>query len=126
LATDKPLYKPGETIYGRAALLHAFTRAPVARAVWLFFEVKAPKGDVLFSGHTVAEGGVAAFSWAIPKAQAGGEHKLAVRFAGGEFAPAEAGFSIRSYRVPRLKTELEFLRKAYGPGDTVTAALVAT
>jgi len=30
---------------------------------------------------------------------------------------------VRAYRAPRLKSQIEFLRDGYGPGDTVTATL---
>src|SRR5262249_25567618 len=32
-------------------------------------------------------------------------------------------FDIRSYRAPRLKSQIVFLRDGYGPGETVTANL---
>ncbi len=38
-------------------------------------------------------------------------------------APAERKFDVRAYRAPRLKSQIEFLRDGYGPGDTVTATL---
>ena len=125
-ATDKPMYKPGETVYGRAAVLDAFTRAPAAENTRLKFEVRSPKGDVVTEGDGTAEHGVAAFSWAIPAGQAGGEYKLLVKFPYTGDPAAEIGFLVRAYRVPRLKTQIEFVRKAYGPGDDVTATLSAT
>ncbi|MBI2942650.1 MAG: A-macroglobulin complement component [Candidatus Wallbacteria bacterium] len=125
LATDKPLYRPGETVYGRAAVLHAFTRAPAPDGLGLKFEVRSPRGDVLVDGHTAVAAGVAAFSWTVPAGQAGGEHKLVAKFPNTGDPDAEAGFVLRSYRVPRLKTEIEFVRKAYGPGDDAMATLSA-
>src|SRR5262249_9755972 len=32
-------------------------------------------------------------------------------------------FDIRTYRAPRLKTQIAFVRDGYGPGDTVNASL---
>lgn len=125
LATDKPLYKPGDRVYARAALLDAFTRAPAGR-VHVAWKVRGARGDVVFQGATDSEQGVAAFSWDVPKEQAGGEYTLGLELPHTGDAPAELTFAIRSYRVPRLKTELEFVRKAYGPGDRVAATLQVT
>jgi hypothetical protein len=124
-ATDKPMYKPGETVYGRAAILDAFTRVPAADNTRLKFEVRSPRGDVATEGDATVEHGVAAFSWAIPAGQAGGEYKLLVKFPYTGDPTAETNFLVRSYRVPRLKMQLEFVRKAYGPGDDVMATLLA-
>jgi uncharacterized protein YfaS (alpha-2-macroglobulin family) len=125
LETDKPLYRPGEIVYGRAAVLDAFTRAPLARREYAVFEVRSPKGDVVIQETGAIADGIAAFSWAVPQGIAGGSYKLVTKFPAG-FPSTELAFDVRSYRVPRLKTELEFVRKAYGPGDTVTATLQAT
>jgi hypothetical protein len=39
------------------------------------------------------------------------------------FTGSEREFNIRAFRAPRLKTQLKFLQKAYGPGDTAVATL---
>lgn len=125
IATDKPLYRPGECVYARAALLDAFTRVP-AGAVSVQWKVLGPRGDSVFQGMTRSARGVAPFSWVIPREQPGGEYTLALEMSETRDAPAELKFDIRSYRVPRLKTELEFVRKAYGPGDEASATLRVT
>lgn len=124
VTTDKALYKPGETVYGRALLLNAFSRVPYASTFQALLEIRSPKGDVVHSGALFGTGeGVAPFSYALPKEIAGGDYKAVIKFYGQEFAPAERAFEVRAYRPPRLKTELEFVKKAYGPGDTVAATL---
>ncbi|MBI3892964.1 MAG: A-macroglobulin complement component, partial [Candidatus Wallbacteria bacterium] len=123
LATDRPTYRPGEIVYGRAAVLQAFTRAPLPDSCEATFEVRSPRGDVVATGNTAVENGVAAFSWTVPAGQAGGEHKLVAKFPDRGFPDSETTFLIRAYRVPRLKTDLQFVRKAYGPGDEVSATL---
>src|SRR4051812_38029379 len=92
LSTDKPLYKPGETVYGRAALLDAFTRAPASRPVALTFAVKSPKGEVLYRLPAAAEGGIAAFSQKLAEDLAGGEYKLCAEFPEEGFAAQELAF----------------------------------
>lgn len=125
IATDKPVYKPGERVYARAALLDAFTRVP-SEDIDVYWEVRGARGDKVFQGDTRSELGVAALSWDVPKEQPGGEYTLALTFNRTGDAPAELTFAIRSYRVPRLKTDIDFARKAYGPGDIVSATLSVT
>ena len=125
LATDKPIYRPGESLYARAAVLDAFTRAPAGAVIGVLFEVCSPRGDVVATRPGQVAQGVAALSWTIPSDLPGGAYKVVASFPEGGFPRAEIGFSVRAYRVPRLKTELEFARKAYGPGDEVVAALSA-
>jgi hypothetical protein len=107
LATDKPLYRPGEALYARAALLDAFTRAPSGTGVGVGFEVRSPRGDVVLTRPGQVVQGVAALSWTIPADLAGGEYKLVATFPAEGFPPAELGFSIRAHRAPRLEAELE-------------------
>jgi hypothetical protein len=125
LATDKPLYRPGEVLYARAALLDALTRAPAKRAGNLGFEVRTPRGDVVVSRPAPVARGVAAFSWALPDDVPGGDYVLFARCPAESFPPAEIAFAVRPLRVPHLRLELELARKAYGPGDEVIAALSA-
>ena len=123
LATDKPLYRPGEVLYARAALLEAFTRAPAKRAGNLAFEVRSPRGDVVVSRPAPIARGIGAFSWAIPDDVVGGESVLFARCPAESFPPGEISFRIRPLRVPLLQLELELARRAYAPGDEVIAAL---
>jgi hypothetical protein len=85
------------------------------------FEIKGAKGDTVASGFAAIIDSVAGFSWDIPAAQAGGEYT--VRVLHPTALPAERKFDIRSYRAPRLKSQIVFVRDGYGPGDTVSASL---
>ncbi len=126
LSTDKPVYRPGEKVYARAVVLEAFSRKPLSRSAWCTFEVKSSRGESVLQAPSACEQGVAPFGWEIPQGQAGGVYTLVAKFPGEGAPPAEMTFDVRAYRVPRLRTDLQFLRKAFGPGDEVTAALSAT
>src|SRR5690606_30254106 len=52
---------------------------------------------------------------------AGGEYILRAETDRG--TTTERKVIVSSYQPPRIKKKLEFLRKAYGPGDTVTATV---
>ena len=57
-----------------------------------------------------------------PNGIAGGQYTVKVSPATGD-APAERSFEIRSYRPPRLRSQINFLSKGYGSGEQVTAFL---
>jgi hypothetical protein len=75
VSTDKPIYRPGESLFVRAVPLHYITRKPIAAAQALpaTVEIKGPKGDTVASGVARLQECVYGFSWAIPPSQAGGE-----------------------------------------------------
>jgi len=125
VSTDKPMYRPGETAYVRGVILSASGNKPLAKNVRAnaLVEIKGPKGDTVASGWVNAQESVLGFSWTVPEGQAGGEHIAKVTFPAQGYAPAERKFDVRSYRAPRLKTQIEFLRDGYGPGDRAGATL---
>ncbi|MBI3267800.1 MAG: A-macroglobulin complement component [Planctomycetes bacterium] len=125
LASDKPVYRPGEIVYARGLLLDVFRTTLKKQPIHCHMDVKSPKGDVVASGDMNLNDGVAPFSWPIPREQAGGEYTLLATFPWSGYPSAEMKFDVRSYRVPRLRTDLQFVRKGYGPGDEVTATLSA-
>lgn len=130
LSTDKPIYRAGETVYVRGVVLDAFDHTPLpeeennrARPT---IEIKDPKGAVVVSGQSRMADSTVGFSWEVPEGQPGGEYTIKVTYPWSGHAPAERTFDIRAYRPPRIRTQIEFLRDGYGPGDTVVATLEAT
>src|SRR3954471_1454213 len=53
VSTDRPVYRPGEKVYVRAAVLHSNNHTPYATNSQAMVEVTGPKGDVVMSGQTV-------------------------------------------------------------------------
>ncbi len=127
VSTDKPIYRPGESLFVRAVPLHYITRKPIAAAQALptTVEIKGPKGDTVAAGIAQLQECVYGFSWAIPPSQAGGEYTIKVSNPYTGQPPAERTFDIRAYRAPRLKTQIKFIRDGYGAGDEVVASLHA-
>ena len=127
VSVDKPIYRPGETLYMRGVPLHCLTRRPVTanEMPQSVIEIRGPKGDTVASGYAPLQESVYGFSWKIPDSQAGGEYtiKLSDPFTGQP--PAERKFDVRAYRAPRLKSQIKFLRDGYGPSDEVVATLHA-
>ncbi len=128
LSTDKPLYRAGETVFVRGVVLHHAHRRPLPaeEQTPAVMEIRGPKGDVVASGQVVSEDSVLGFQWTVPDGQAGGQYTIKASFPFTGYAPAERNFDIRAYRAPRLKTQIQFLRDGYGPGDDVAATLHVT
>ena len=123
VSTDKPLYRPGETVYVRAVALRARDRVPTSDGSAPMFEVKGPKGETVTTVWGQVMDGSAGMSWVVPPGQAGGIYTLRVAWPNDGWAPAERTFEVRAYRAPRLKTQVVFVRDGYGPGDMVSATL---
>jgi len=125
VSTDKPIYRPGETVYVRGVVLHAQTRKPLParQSVLGQVQVTGPKGDIQAGGWTNIQDSILGFSWPIPDDHAGGQYTVKISYPRAGHAPAERAFDIRVYRAPRLKNQVEFVRKGYGPGDSVMASL---
>ncbi|RKH89446.1 A-macroglobulin complement component [Corallococcus sp. AB045] len=123
VTTDKPLYRPGEQVLVRGLVLEALSRKPYAGSLQAQVEVRGPKGDVVTTSTASTADAVWGYAWPIPAGQPGGEYTLRVTYPWTGAAPAERKFDVRAYRAPRLKSQIEFLRDGYGPGDTVTATL---
>ena len=122
LSTDKPIYRPGETVYFRAVFLMADTYFPVREGrEWAQLAITGPRDAETARLAAPILDSVAGFSWTIPAGTAGGSYEAKAE-SGGD-APAVRRFEIRAYAPPRLKTRIEFLREGYGPGDTVTATV---
>ena len=123
VSTDKPIYRPGEKLYVRAAVLHATNHKPAVETHAQSVEITGPKGDVIASGMAHPQDGVAGFAWAVPAGTPGGEYTVKVSNPYTGHTPGIRKFDVRAYRAPRLKSQIVFLRDGYGPGDTVQASV---
>jgi anti-sigma factor RsiW len=140
LYTDKPMYRPGETVRFRSLTLERFSLKPASEDFQLVYSITNPNGEEVFHSdglpQLVHEGnnvpilgpdkkplrGVGAGEYRIDLAGNGGEFTLMVREQNNRFPPQERKFIVNRYENPRLNKELDFTRKSYGPGDEVTAA----
>jgi len=124
LSLDKPLYRPGETVYYRSLTLSRYGMS-ADREFVVDYEIQGPDGSPLPSSTVVGATtkGVGNGVFPISPDLPGGAYKLIATSQKEEFPAQEQEFFIRQYRPPRLKKELEFLRDSYGPGDVVEADL---
>jgi hypothetical protein len=140
LYTDKPMYRPGETVHFRSLTLDRFSLKPAQEDFHLAYTVTSPNGEQVFSlqglplltdekGQAPLLGpdkkpvrGIGAGDYLIPPDRPGGEYTLTVREAQNHFPPQERKFIVNQYQNPRLDKKLDFTRKSYGPGDEIVAA----
>lgn len=117
---DKPLYKPGETIWFRSFNLKRRDLRG-AGATWIDFELISPKGISVIKKRVKTENGLNHNDFELAPSVAGGEYTIRARSSDG--ATSERTLIINSYEAPRIKKKLEFMRKAYGAGDKVVASI---
>jgi hypothetical protein len=120
LMTDKPLYQPGETIWFRANLRQTATLAPIGPTGALV-QLVSPRGAVVAQKRVRVVDSVAKNDFEIPAEAEGGEFTL--KLTADDGSSDEKKLIVNTYEAPRLQKTLEFVRKAYGPGDSVAAAL---
>ena len=120
IQTDKPLYQPGETVWFRADVRPAKTMVG-GPPMGVTMQLLSPRGAIVATKRVLAQNGVARNDFALSDEIEGGEYTLQLT--------ADAGGTdtkkiiVNTYEAPRLMKTLELLRKAYGEGDQVTAAI---
>ena len=120
IQTDKPLYQPGETVWFRTDVRAAKTLIggpPVGVTVQLL----SPRGAIVAEKHVLVQNGVARNDFTLGPDIAGGEYTIQLVSPSG--ATDTRKIIVNTYEAPRLMKTLEFLRKAYGEGDQVSAAV---
>ena len=119
IQTDKPLYQPGETIWFRADLRDAKTLIG-GPPVGVTLQLISPRGAVVATKRVLAQGGIARNDFALDGAIDGGEYTIQLS---GPGINDTKKVIVNTYEAPRLMKTLELLRKAYGAGDQVSAAV---
>ena len=117
--TDKPLYQPGETIWFRADVRATGTLIGVQAG--LTVRLISPRGAIAAEKRVLAAGGVAQNDFVLPADLDGGEYTVQLTTDDGLVDGRK--IIVNTYEAPRLAKTLELLRKAYGEGDPVAAAI---
>jgi len=140
LRTDKPMYRPGETVRFRSLTLERFSLKPAKEPLHLFYSITSPNGEEVFQSEGSAllqdpktnrpiQGpdkkpiqGVGTGEFVIEPTLPGGEYTLTVREQNRRCPEQQRKFIVNRYENPRLNKELDFTRKSYGAGQEVVAA----
>jgi hypothetical protein len=120
LMTDKPLYQPGETVWFRVDLRATGTLAPAA-PTGMTLELVSPRGAVAARKRIQAQNGLGQGDIELLPDVEGGEYSLRMQADDGTTDARK--IVINTYEAPRLKKTIEFVRKGYGEGDHVSAAV---
>ena len=139
LATDKPMYRPGETVRFRSLTLERFSMKPPDKDFIVVYTLRTPLGEEsqLGTGSSLVSAGengspllgpdnkpirgVGTGEIMLDPNAAGGEYTLKVSEAQNRFPPQERKFIVNNYPPQQLNKELDFNGKSYGPGDEVAA-----
>ncbi len=127
LTVDRPVYRPGETVYFRSLTLRrrsleAGSEFPIR------FELLGPDGTLVAGAFLegVTEHGVGNGRFEIPDDAMAGSYTLHAKSLDGFFPEQRCEFQVRAYRVPRFKKSLQFVRPSYAPGESVDVAFSAS
>jgi hypothetical protein len=84
-------------------------------------QLLSPRGAIVASKRVLVQNGVARNDFALDPGIEGGEYTIQLVSPSG--ATDTKKIIVNTYEAPRLMKTLEFLRKAYGEGDQVSAAV---
>jgi len=117
LATDKPIYKPGQTIHMRTLILRKTSLKPLARGA-AEFTVTDPAGNVIFAQPvTLSRFGIASADLPLDELIRPGLYAVKVA-AGGDQSTQTV--EIFHYRLPAFAVKITLDKPYYLPGQTVT------
>ncbi len=127
LQFDKPFYNPGDDIWYSAYIRDAASMAPSKKSEILHVQLINPKGNVQQEYKLTALDGIAKGDFHLDASAPGGLYKIKA-FTKWQDNQEEAfifekELQVQKVVLPNLKMKLDFDRKAYGPGDNVSASL---
>ncbi|BAV06224.1 TonB-dependent outer membrane receptor, SusC/RagA subfamily, signature region [Filimonas lacunae] len=126
IQTDHVMYAPGSEMYFKLYLVQASTQLPSTVSEIVFVDIISPSGAVIKTLRLPSSQGNATGSYYFPENTAGGIYTIRAytRWMKNEKESTWFTKEITLQKVisPRVLMKLDFPRKGYGPGDTVTAS----
>lgn len=124
LSTDRPVYRPGESIYFRSVTLNR-QLLPLESEVPIRYELYAPDGSLVSGSISdgVTERGVGNGQWVLSADASGGTYILKAKSLDDSFPEQSCQVEVRRYRAVKLKTDLEFKKRSFAASDPVKAEL---
>ncbi|MEA3340691.1 MAG: MG2 domain-containing protein, partial [Chloroflexota bacterium] len=117
LGSDKPAYRPGQTIHLRALALDALNLKPAAGQE-ITFTLLDPTGERSEQGAVAASDfGIGALDFILPLDAAPGRYRLLAAL--GDTL-SERAVAVGDYDLPAFRVTLETDRPFYAPGERVT------
>ena len=114
LQFDKPMYKPGETIWFSAYVRNGSDLKPSIKSDILHAELIDPKGNVIQTKNLIAQKGKTNAEFEITENMMGGLYKVKAytNWQKNSSTFFEKEIQVQKVVLPRLKMKLEFQRKA--------------
>ncbi len=125
LQFDRLFFEPGEDIWFNAFVRDANTLKASLKSDILYVELLGPNGSVLKKITLLAKGGTAAGDFKLDAGATGGLYKIRAytNWMRNTDEVFERDVQVQATVLPRLRMELDFMKKAYGPGDVVEAKI---
>ncbi len=127
VSTDKPMYKPGETIWYTAFVRDGASLEASTQSDLVHVQLLDPKGSIVQEYKLVGNKGIAKGDFILGKAAPGGLYTLRAQtqWMQNDLRPAVFEKEIQVQRVvlPRLKMKLDYEKASYGAGDQVSVDL---
>ncbi len=127
LQTDKPFYRPGETIWFAAHVRNASDFSTHIGSEILYIEWWNPEGKKVMDFALPIEKGAATGDISLATAAVGGIYHLKAytNWQKNDSFPAifDKEITVQAIILPRLKMKLDFAEKGYGKGATAHATL---
>ncbi|MFK7927895.1 MAG: MG2 domain-containing protein [Myxococcota bacterium] len=114
---DRPLYRPGDAVWVKSWTLKT-SSMDVASAGYVTYELVNPRGQVVQTKSVAQSSGGATNDFILGADAPGGKWTLRARF-GQELD--ERSFIVSNVQAPSIRKKMEFVREAYGAGDTLEA-----
>ncbi len=139
LATDRPLYRPGETVRFRSLTLERFSLKPAQEKFHLRFRIVGPNNAELYNQEVVSRLAdpdgkpikgprseelfcLGAGEFTLPATLANGQYTLFVTEVNERFNEEKRTFQVKPRPTaggPRFNKDVQFHRNSYGAGDQV-------
>ncbi len=127
LHVDKPLYRPGETIWFQAYLRQTADMRASALSDIIKVELIGPRGNTEKEFALIATDGVASGDITLSEEANGGVYTLKAytEWQKNDKTPLffEKEIQVQKVVLPRLKMKLDFAKEAYGAGEEATATV---
>ncbi len=122
LTTDKPIYKPGQTIQLRTLALQRGDNTPLGGAA-ATFEVKDGKGNKVFKKSVETDAfGIAATPFTVANLVNEGTYEVSVTL--GDVTTQKT-VDVSQYALPKFKLETTTEKAWYSPGDRIRGVIDA-
>jgi hypothetical protein len=138
LATDRPLYRPGETVRFRSLTLERFSLKPAQPKFHLRYRILGPDNKELYNKEVASNilgpnnepvkgpdgeelSCLGAGEFTLPANSVGGHYTLYVSEVNERFNEEKRTFLVHRWQAPRFHKELQFHRSSYSAGDQLKA-----